>query len=422
MARNFNYTKIEWQDGTILQPAKVTVQGTEYEVEPEVKSGQTPIDAINLDKMDSAIETIIEEELPSVINVELLAVTDVAPSECSTGDKYYNTEDKKIYTATGEDTWSSTGETPLDGILYVLFDARNTFAWDGEDLISVGGGGGVYVGTEPPEDDNVNFWVNPDDNAPYPDFAEMSVDKLNAEDIEVENIESKNLLPAESSFTVTNTQRSRTVTGLNLKANQEYMLSCTNITSDNTYQYLFFFNVGQSSQFSVYLSNTQYYATFTPTVDVNSVAIYSSNAYNSSGNYTTTYTNLMIEKGDTVTDYTPYKAFDSTAYVLWSNSSPTADFTAQTITLNDAIEKYKYYEVIFKQATSVNRFRSSGKIQVGLQTELQDCGPSLKRRPITAMSGTSMTISNGSYYATYGSGTDTGNNSVIIPYQILGYK
>ncbi len=172
MARNFNYTKIEWQDGTILQPAKVTVQGTEYEVEPEVKSGQTPIDAINLDKMDSAIETIIEEELPSVINVELLAVTDVAPTECSTGDKYYNTEDKKIYTATGEDTWSSTGEDPLDGILYVLFDKRNTFAWDGTDLISVGGGGGVYVGTEPPEDDNVNFWINPDDNMPYiEDFA-----------------------------------------------------------------------------------------------------------------------------------------------------------------------------------------------------------------------------------------------------------
>ena len=422
MARNFNYTKIEWQDGTILQPAKVTVQGTEYEVEPEVKSGQTPIDAINLDKMDSAIETIIEEELPNVINVELLAVTDVAPTECSTGDKYYNTEDKKIYTATGEDTWSSTGETPLDGILYVLFDARNTFAWDGTDLISVGGGGGVYVGTEPPEDDNVNFWVNPDDNAPYPDFAEMSVDKLNAEDIEVENIESKNLLPVESSFTVTNTQRSRTVTGLNLKANQEYMLSCTNITSDNTYQYLFFFNVGQSSQFSVYLSNTQYYATFTPTVDVNSVAIYSSNSYNASANYTTTYTNLMIEKGNTVTDYKPYKAFDSTAYVLWTNSSPTSEFAGQSITLSDSIDNYKYYEVIYRQSTGTARVASTGRLPAPQLTEIRTNSVTNQRRIITALSGTTMTFGSASYYATYGSGTDTYSNVYIIPYQILGYK
>lgn len=172
MARNFNYTKINWQDGTILQPAKVNVQGTEYEVESAVISGQTPLNSTNLDHMDEAIETIIEEELPNVINVELLAIEDTAPSECSTGDKYYNTTDKKIYTATGENTWSSTGEDPLDGILYVLFDKRNTFAWNGTDLISVGGGGGVYIGTTPPEDDNVNYWINPDDNIPViEDFA-----------------------------------------------------------------------------------------------------------------------------------------------------------------------------------------------------------------------------------------------------------
>ena len=238
----------------------------------------------------------------------------------------------------------------------------------------------------------------------------------------VGNIEGKNLLPVESSFTVTNTQRSRTVTGLNLKANQEYMLSCTNITSDNTYQYLFFFNVGQSSQFSVYLSNTQYYATFTPTVDVNSVAIYSSNAYNSSGNYTTTYTNLMIEKGDTVTDYTPYKAFDSTAYVLWNNPNATTSFAAQTVTLNDNIENYKYYEIVYKFQSATARYMSTGKIPVPLTTTIMMLSYYNFRRSTSSMSGKSFEFTGAGYYATYGNTTETASNDYIIPYKILGYK
>ena len=55
------YTKVGWQDGTILQPAKVTVAGAEYEVEPEVVSGTTPINSTNLGHMDDAIEEIVEE-------------------------------------------------------------------------------------------------------------------------------------------------------------------------------------------------------------------------------------------------------------------------------------------------------------------------------------------------------------------------
>jgi len=142
----------------------------------------------------------------------------------------------------------------------------------------------------------------------------------------------------------------------------------------------------------------------------------------SSTSNTATVTNIQIEKGETATDYEVYKSFDNTAYVLWQNPNPSNSFEGQSITLNDAIENYKYYEVIFKQATSVERYRSNGKIPVPLQTELQDGGPSFKRRLITAMSTTSMTIGGGMYYATYGSGTDTANNTIIIPYRVLGYK
>lgn len=108
--------------------------------------------------------------------------------------------------------------------------------------------------------------------------------------------------------------------------------------------------------------------------------------------------------------------------VLWTNASPTSTFVGQTVTLNDSISNYKYYEIIFRQNTSIARIRSTGKIPSYSLTEIQDSGVTNKRRTVTALSLTSITFSGGMCYATYGSGTDTANNDVIIPYQILGYK
>lgn len=145
-----NYETVGWQDGTVLQPAKVTVQGTEYEVTPQVESGTTPVNANNLRHMDNEIQRIVEEDIPSVLDVELIAVSDTAPSEFSTGDKYYNTEDKKIYTATSS-AWENA-ETPEEGISYIVFETQTSYAWNGTDLISVGGGSGssdiIIIGDE----------------------------------------------------------------------------------------------------------------------------------------------------------------------------------------------------------------------------------------------------------------------------------
>ena len=154
-----NYETVGWQDGTVLQPAKVTVQGTEYEVTPQVESGTTPVNANNLRHMDNEIQRIVEEDIPSVLDVELIAVSDTAPSEFSTGDKYYNTEDKKIYTATSS-AWENA-ETPEEGISYIVFETQTSYAWNGTDLISVGGGSGssdiIIIGdeTEATEDTKV---------------------------------------------------------------------------------------------------------------------------------------------------------------------------------------------------------------------------------------------------------------------------
>lgn len=53
--------RIGWEDGTLVSNAKVNVQGTIYEVEPEQYSGSTPLSAENLKAMEDNTETAINE-------------------------------------------------------------------------------------------------------------------------------------------------------------------------------------------------------------------------------------------------------------------------------------------------------------------------------------------------------------------------
>lgn len=148
MARTYN--TVGWQDGTVLQPAKVTIQGVDYDVQPQVVSGTTPVNATNLKHMDNEIKKIIEEDIPSVLGVPLIAVSDTAPDSFSTGDKYYNTVSDKIFTAEDSTTWDD-GVTPTEGIVYIVFDSQNIYMYNGETLVSVGGGAGgetLPVGSE----------------------------------------------------------------------------------------------------------------------------------------------------------------------------------------------------------------------------------------------------------------------------------
>lgn len=117
----------------------------------------TPISAANL----NAIQNNVENAIGELENVELIAVSDTAPSECSTGDKYYNTIDKKIYTATSNNTWGATGEDPISGIFYIVFDEQSSYSWDGTDLVSVGGGKeDIVISDTEPTDENVKLWID----------------------------------------------------------------------------------------------------------------------------------------------------------------------------------------------------------------------------------------------------------------------
>lgn len=74
--------------------------------------------------------------------IELLTVSDTAPSTCSIGDKYYNTTTNKIYTAIADNTWESTGDDPSSVFLYVDLTNSKLWFYDGTYFKTYGGGSG----------------------------------------------------------------------------------------------------------------------------------------------------------------------------------------------------------------------------------------------------------------------------------------
>lgn len=81
----------------------------------------------------------IEDGIANAYNVSLIAISGTAPSECSTGDMYYNTTDNKIYTATATDTWGEVGTTPISDKTYVLVTDNTTYAYLNGTLEQIGG-------------------------------------------------------------------------------------------------------------------------------------------------------------------------------------------------------------------------------------------------------------------------------------------
>ena len=106
---------------------------------------------------------------------------------------------------------------------------------------------------------------------------------------------------------------------------------------------------------------------------------------------------------------------------LWQNSSLTT-FASQTVTLDESIDNYNYYEIIYKINDEQDIYVSSGKCPIGLNisTVSQD-GFKFVYRYITSMQGTSMIFGDCRQVNSYGSGTVVKNNS-LIPYRIIGYK
>lgn len=112
------------------------------------RNGEAPyINDTNLNKVQENAEKAINERKPTI---ELLTVSDTAPSTCAMGDKYYNTTTSKIYTATATNTWGTEGENPSNLYLYADLEHKELYYYDGADFKSYGSGKKEigYVGEE----------------------------------------------------------------------------------------------------------------------------------------------------------------------------------------------------------------------------------------------------------------------------------
>lgn len=154
-----NYTLINWQNGEVTQPAVVEIDGVDYQVQPAIETGNTPINADNLNHMDNGIRnaTLKLNDKIETATVQLIAVTDTAPSECAENDKYYNTNTNLIYTATGTDTWGVTGETPSQLYLYMDISDEKLYYYDGNTFSSYGGGSSSAGGETLPVGSQIDF-------------------------------------------------------------------------------------------------------------------------------------------------------------------------------------------------------------------------------------------------------------------------
>lgn len=113
---------------------------------------------------------------------------------------------------------------------------------------------------------------------------------------------------------------------------------------------------------------------------------------------------------------------------LWENSSPSASFAGQTITLSDDVENYDFIGVICA-ASSTNADGRRRFMPIVMIPTSSLMGASITfsvyrnyRRNITAMSGKTATFDNCVYYATYGTDTGTSHNTAIIPRIVIGFK
>lgn len=97
----------------------------------DLPSTDTPIDATNLNTMQSYIEQAVNDKIGLIT---LLEASSTAPEECQTGDLYYNTDTTLIYEATGTDTWNTVGNTPSHDYLYLDKKNKAIYYYNGTEL------------------------------------------------------------------------------------------------------------------------------------------------------------------------------------------------------------------------------------------------------------------------------------------------
>lgn len=108
-----NGASIYWYIGSQNNPVDLNYESTTY---------------INFTVPSGSFDGVIYKQ--EGVYVDLLTISGVAPAQCEVGDKYYNNRTKLVYTAVGENQWSSNGETPSTTNMYRTLDTNKTYLWN----------------------------------------------------------------------------------------------------------------------------------------------------------------------------------------------------------------------------------------------------------------------------------------------------
>ena len=142
---------------------------------------------------------------------------------------------------------------------------------------------------------------------------------------------------------------------------------------------------------------------------------------------TTNTKDIVIQEGSSIITpsiYVDNEEIYSKPVVLWTNPSPTSTFAGQEITLNDNIENYSYYEVIYILWSNEKQASSTGKVPIEYPSFHEFIASSSSilvghRRTTNKPANNKITFSNNDKISTTGT---TADNTVNIPVQIIGYK
>ena len=115
--------------------------------------------------------------------------------------------------------------------------------------------------------------------------------------------------------------------------------------------------------------------------------------------------------------------FELKGKIIWTNQNPTSAFLNQTITLDESLDNYDCYEIIYKHSSENYRVASSGKIPVGHGTIMQILGGGVYFYRVTSevVSGITMQFDKGEMVSAQ-TGVITDDNSRIVPLYIIGYN
>lgn len=150
--------KFNWQNGTLVTPARVEINGEVHDVTPEQYSGQTPLSAENMNAMQDGIYEDIDKNTASINALKYNLVTNgeaVKTGRMVDGkDEYVKRYKFDINSISGQQSTRAQGAASLGFVLtsvtvvemkaYIVSNTNNVFSVDTNNY-NLGDSGKNYI-------------------------------------------------------------------------------------------------------------------------------------------------------------------------------------------------------------------------------------------------------------------------------------